>query len=62
MTTHINEVLTVDMDSGDFVQVHVWLDMRKEIRRFITIKPEGEAPVIMREKYEMIATSTPSVA
>jgi hypothetical protein len=32
----------------------VWLDVRKELRHFVTIKPEGEATVVMRVKYEKI--------
>jgi hypothetical protein len=39
------------VDGGDFVRVRVRLDVRKELTRFVTIKPEGEPLVIMRVKY-----------
>jgi hypothetical protein len=32
----------------------VWLDIRKELTRFVTVKPEGEATVIMRVKYKKV--------
>jgi hypothetical protein len=55
----VGTVITVDMnssrvDGGDFVRVRVWLDVRKELTRFVTIKPEGEPAVIMRVKYEKV--------
>ncbi|KAM0890519.1 hypothetical protein ACQ4PT_027005 [Festuca glaucescens] len=59
MATSIGEVITVDMngsgsDSGDYVRVRIWLDVRRSLTRFTSIKPEGEVPVIMRVKYEKI--------
>ncbi|KAM0874799.1 hypothetical protein ACQ4PT_037197 [Festuca glaucescens] len=54
LAKNIGEVLTVDMLGGDFVRARVWLDVRKELTRFVTIKPEGETLVIMRVKYEKI--------
>ncbi|KAK1695441.1 hypothetical protein QYE76_012138 [Lolium multiflorum] len=55
----IGEVLMVDMNSsgyegGDYVRIRVWLDTRKSLTRFVSLKPEGEAQVIMRVKYEKI--------
>ncbi|KAM0892438.1 hypothetical protein ACQ4PT_025747 [Festuca glaucescens] len=50
----IGEVLTVDMNGGMFVRARVWLDVRKELTRFVTIRPEGSSPVVMRVKYEKI--------
>jgi hypothetical protein len=50
----VGEVITVDMQGGDYVRVRVWLDVRKELHRFVVITPEGEAPVVMRVKYEKI--------
>ncbi|KAK1558107.1 hypothetical protein QYE76_018120 [Lolium multiflorum] len=59
LAERIGEVLLVDMngvsfDGGDFVRVRVWLDVRKCLTRFVSFKPEGEKPVIMRVKYEKI--------
>ncbi|KAK1697430.1 hypothetical protein QYE76_014127 [Lolium multiflorum] len=51
---NVGEVITVDMHGGDYVRVPVWLDVRKELRRFVAITPEGELPVVMRVKYEKI--------
>jgi hypothetical protein len=52
----IGEVITVDLkvDGGDFVRVRVWLNVRKELTRFVSITPEGQSPVVMRVKYEKI--------
>jgi hypothetical protein len=50
----VGEVITVDMHGGDYVRVRVWLDVRKELTRFVTIQPEGHPPVVMRVKYEKI--------
>jgi hypothetical protein len=56
LATNIGEVIMVDMkvDGGDFVRARVWLDVRKELTRFVSIKPEGQSPVIMRVKYEKV--------
>jgi hypothetical protein len=53
---NVGEVISVELkvDGGDFVRVRVWLDVRKELTRFVTIRPEGEAPVVMRVKYEKV--------
>jgi hypothetical protein len=53
---NVGEVIMVDMkaEGGDFIRVRVWLDIRKELTRFVSITPEGEAPVIMRVKYEKV--------
>jgi hypothetical protein len=50
----VGEVITVDMHGGGYVRVRVWLDVRKELRRFVAITPEGEAPIVMQVKYEKI--------
>jgi hypothetical protein len=55
----IGEVVAVEMngfgpDGVDFVRVRVWLDVRKGLTRFVSFKPEGAKPVIMRVKYEKI--------
>jgi hypothetical protein len=42
------------MQGGDFVRARVWLDVRKELRHVVTIKPKGEATVVMRVKYAKI--------
>jgi hypothetical protein len=56
LAANVGEVINVDMrvDVGDFVRIRVWLDVRKELTRFVTITPEGEAPLVMRVKYEKI--------
>jgi hypothetical protein len=59
LAANIGEVIKVDMngvvpDVGEFVRVRVWLDVRKSLTRFVSIKPEGEPPVIMRVKYEKV--------
>jgi hypothetical protein len=59
LAASIGEVIKVDMNSfgskgGDFVRVWVWLDVRKRLTRFVSFKPEGEATVIMRVKFEKI--------
>jgi hypothetical protein len=56
---NIGEVILVDMnssreDGGNYVRARLWLDVRKSLTRFVSIKPEGEAPVIMRVKYEKV--------
>jgi hypothetical protein len=53
---NVGEVLQVDLGvaGGDYVRARVWLDVRKEMTRFVTIKPEGEKPVVMRVKYEKV--------
>ncbi|KAM0894456.1 hypothetical protein ACQ4PT_024432 [Festuca glaucescens] len=55
----IGEVLLVDMNNdgrggGDSVRARVWLDVCKCLTRFVSFKPEGGEPVIMRVKYEKI--------
>ncbi|KAK1683603.1 hypothetical protein QYE76_044451 [Lolium multiflorum] len=59
LVASIGEVLMVDMNStgsegGDFVRARVWLDVRKCLTRFVSFKPEGGSPVIMRVKFEKI--------
>jgi hypothetical protein len=41
-------------DSGDYVRARVWLDVRKPLTRFVSFKPEGAKPVVMRVRYEKI--------
>jgi hypothetical protein len=50
----VGEVITVDMHGGDYVRVRVWLDVMKELRRFVAITPKGEKPVVMRVKFEKV--------
>jgi hypothetical protein len=52
LAPNVGEAIIVDVQGGDFVRARVWLDVRKELRRFVTIKPEGEAIVVMRVKYK----------
>jgi hypothetical protein len=59
LVVNIGEVIAVDMnisggEQGDFVRVRVWLDVRRSLTRFVSFKPEGDAPVVMRVKYEKI--------
>ena len=59
LAVKIGDVLVVDMsgsraEGGNYVRARVWLDVRKELTRFVTIKPEGEAHVVMRVKYEKV--------
>jgi hypothetical protein len=54
LAANIGEVLAVDMTGGEHVRARVWLDVRKPIPRFVSIKPEGEAPIVKRVKYEKI--------
>ncbi|KAM0833650.1 hypothetical protein ACQ4PT_064130 [Festuca glaucescens] len=59
VVANIGEVIMVDMNasgggSGDFVRIRVWLDVRKSLTRFVSFKPEGEVPVVMRVKYEKL--------
>jgi hypothetical protein len=59
LARNIGDVVQVDMngpgqDSGDYVRVRVWLDVRRCLTRFVSLKPEGGAPIIMRVKYEKI--------
>jgi hypothetical protein len=54
LAANIGEVITVGMQGGDFVRARVWLDVRKELRHVVTIKPKGEATVVMRVKYAKI--------
>jgi hypothetical protein len=53
---NVGEVISVELkvDEGDFVRARVWLDVRKELTCFVTIRPEGEAPMVMRVKYEKV--------
>jgi hypothetical protein len=53
---NIGEVIAVDMNGsgGDFVRVRLWLDVRKKLTCFVSFKPEGEAVVVMRVKFEKI--------
>jgi hypothetical protein len=39
---------------ANFVRARVWFDVRKSLTRFVIIKPEEEALVIMRVKYEKV--------
>ncbi|KAK1698726.1 hypothetical protein QYE76_015423 [Lolium multiflorum] len=50
----VGEVITMDMHGGDYVCARVWLDVRKELRRFVAITPEGGKPVVMRVKFEKV--------
>jgi hypothetical protein len=56
LASRIGEVITVDMciEGGDFVGARVWLDVRKELTRFVSITPEGQQPVVMWVKFEKI--------
>ncbi|KAK1627625.1 hypothetical protein QYE76_001940 [Lolium multiflorum] len=54
LAAEVGQLLAVDMTGGDFVWARVWLDVRKALTRFVTIRPEGESPVFMRVKYEKI--------
>jgi hypothetical protein len=56
LAANVGEVITVEMrvEVGDFARARVWLDVRKELTRFVVIRPEGEDPVIMRVKYEKV--------
>jgi hypothetical protein len=54
LAANIGEVISVDMSGGVFVRARVWLDVRRELTRFVTIKPEGAEVVVMRVKYEKI--------
>ncbi|KAK1679896.1 hypothetical protein QYE76_040744 [Lolium multiflorum] len=53
---NIGEVIAVDMNGygGDFVRVRLWLDVRRKLTCFVSFKPEGEAVVVMRIKFEKI--------
>ena len=56
LATSIGDVISVDMNNlgsecGDFVRARVWLDVRKSLTRFVSLKPEGGEQVIMRVKY-----------
>jgi hypothetical protein len=56
LAARIGDVITVDMrvDGADYVRARVWLDVRKELTRFVSIQPEGQPPVVMRVKFEKI--------
>ncbi|KAK1619778.1 hypothetical protein QYE76_025295 [Lolium multiflorum] len=54
LAANIGEVISVEMSGGVFVRARVWLDVRRELTRFVTIKPEGADVVVMRVKYEKI--------
>jgi hypothetical protein len=59
LAVNIGEVIAVDMnisggELGDFVRVRVWLDVRRSLTRFVSFKPEGDVPMIMRVKDEKI--------
>jgi hypothetical protein len=56
LAANIGEVITIELrvDVGDFARARVWLDVRKELTRFVAINPEGQAPVVMPVKYEKV--------
>ncbi|KAK1697376.1 hypothetical protein QYE76_014073 [Lolium multiflorum] len=58
LAASVGELISIDLanptDGGNYVRARVWIDSRKCLTRFVTIRPEGEAPVIMQVKYEKV--------
>jgi hypothetical protein len=58
LAASVGELISIDLanpnDGGNYVRARVWIDSRKCLTRFVTIRPEGEAPVVMQVKYEKV--------
>jgi hypothetical protein len=58
LATNVGEVISVELnpkgDFGGYARVRFWLDVRKELTRFVTINPECLPTLVMRVKYEKV--------